>query len=97
MSQQNLPWWGVFLRSYLSEDKKWIIIKIRDNGVGITTENVKKIFDNLFTTKPIGKGTGLGLSISHQIITEKHSGKLWCESTPGEGTEFIIELPSLTI
>ncbi|MEB3217051.1 MAG: ATP-binding protein [Nostocales cyanobacterium 94392] len=83
----------ITIKTYLREDNKSIIIRIGDNGIGITKENLDKIFDNLFTTKPIGKGTGLGLSISHQIITEKHGGKLWCESVLGKGTEFIIELP----
>jgi signal transduction histidine kinase len=46
-----------------------------------------------FTTKAVGKGTGLGLSISHQVITEKHGGKLICNSAPGVGTEFVIEIP----
>jgi signal transduction histidine kinase len=51
------------------------------------------IFDPFFTTKPVGSGMGLGLSISHQIIVEKHQGKLSCLSTPGQGTEFIVEIP----
>jgi signal transduction histidine kinase len=58
------------------------------------TEDVKgQLFDTFFTTKPRGKGTGLGLSISYQIVVEKHKGLLQCESTPGEGTEFSIEIP----
>ena len=52
-----------------------------------------KLFDPFFTTKPVGKGTGLGLSISYQIIVDKHGGRLMCDTTPGEGTTFIIELP----
>jgi signal transduction histidine kinase len=52
-----------------------------------------KLFDPFFTTKPIGKGTGLGLSISYQIVVDKHKGILQCNSTPGQGTEFIIEIP----
>lgn len=47
----------------------------------------------LVTTKPVGKGTGLGLSISRQIVTEKHGGKLECYSTPGQGTEFVVQIP----
>ncbi len=57
-------------------------------------ENVKKLlFDPFFTTKPAGKGTGLGLSISYKIVVEKHKGALRCDSTPGLGTEFLIEIP----
>lgn len=75
----------------LSND--WVRIRIADNGCGMSEEVRSKLFDPFFTTKPVGKGTGLGLSISYQIITERHGGKLYCCSTPGEGTEFIIEIP----
>ncbi|WP_016952954.1 transporter substrate-binding domain-containing protein [Anabaena sp. PCC 7108] len=68
-------------------------INIADNGCGISEEVHKHIFDPFFTTKPVGKGTGLGLSISYQIVTVKHGGKLWCNSTPGKGTQFVIEIP----
>jgi signal transduction histidine kinase len=68
-------------------------IQIADNGTGIAPENLERIFENFFTTKPVGVGTGLGLPISYQIITEKHHGKLTCESIVGEGTTFIICLP----
>lgn len=71
----------------------WVVIQIADNGTGVTEALQQQIFDPFFTTKPIGKGTGLGLSISHQIITEQHSGSLHCISTPGEGTEFVIQIP----
>lgn len=68
-------------------------ITIADNGSGMPEEVQKRIFDPFFTTKQIGKGTGLGMAISYQIITEKHGGKLECFSTPGEGTEFRIQIP----
>lgn len=70
----------------------WVAIHVRDNGPGIPEAVQKKIFDPFFTTKSVGKGTGLGLSISHQIVVEKHGGKLWCNSTPGQGTEFGLEI-----
>ena len=58
------------------------------------TEAVQqKIFDSFFTTKPIGSGTGLGLSISYQIVVDKHKGLLTCNSSPGQGTEFVIDIP----
>jgi signal transduction histidine kinase len=70
-----------------------IKVMIADNGNGIA-ENVRShLFDPFFTTKPVGKGTGLGLSISYQIVTEKHMGKLWCDSILGEGTKFYLEIP----
>jgi two-component system, NtrC family, sensor kinase len=71
-----------------------ITIKIADNGVGIPEAILSKLFDPFFTTKSVGKGTGLGLSISHQIITEKHNGKIECFSTLGQGTEFVITIPA---
>ncbi|MBD2602962.1 HAMP domain-containing histidine kinase [Scytonema hofmannii FACHB-248] len=75
------------------KDKKYVIISIQDSGIGITEEIKNRIFDFFFTTKPVGKGTGLGLSISYQIIVDKHRGKIKCISAPGEGTEFVIEIP----
>ncbi len=74
----------------------YIAIRIADNGTGIPPEARGKIFDNFFTTKPVGKGTGMGLAISYQIITEKHQGQLKFHSTPGMGTEFEILLPGST-
>lgn len=69
-----------------------ISIQISDNGKGMTPAIQARIFDHLFTTKGVGQGTGLGLAIAHQIITENHQGKLWCESQLGQGTTFYIEL-----
>jgi predicted ATPase/signal transduction histidine kinase len=68
-------------------------IQIADNGVGMTETVRQKVFDPFFTTKPVGSGTGLGLSISYQVVVDKHKGQLSCNSTPGEGTEFVIEIP----
>jgi signal transduction histidine kinase len=70
-----------------------VIIRIRDNGPGMTETVKKHLFDPFFTTKPVGKGTGLGLSISYQIVVEKHGGFLTCRSQPGQGAEFWIEIP----
>lgn len=77
----------------LSEDQDNIVIQIKDNGLGMTAEVKQKIFDHLFTTKPVGKGTGLGLAICYQIVVEKHGGRIECISSPGEGAEFIIQIP----
>lgn len=71
----------------------WVRIRIRDNGPGITSEVKQQLFDPFFTTKEVGKGTGLGMSISYQIVTEKHGGVLQCLSEPGNGAEFVIDLP----
>ncbi len=70
-----------------------IVIRIVDNGPGISKDVSDRIFDPFFTTKPIGKGTGLGLSISYQIVVDKHSGIFRFHSQPGLGTEFWIEIP----
>jgi len=75
------------------ENGKSVIIRIADNGTGMSEDVQQKIFDPFFTTKPVGSGTGLGLSISHQIIVAKHKGQLSCISALGQGTEFIIEIP----
>ena len=74
-------------------DSQWVQIAISDNGTGISAATQQYIFNPFFTTKPIGKGTGMGMAISYQIITEYHQGKLACFSTPGEGTEFVIQIP----
>ncbi|MBF2064709.1 MAG: hybrid sensor histidine kinase/response regulator [Calothrix sp. C42_A2020_038] len=68
-------------------------ICIRDNGPGIEESTYTRLFDPFFTTKPVGKGTGLGLSISYQIIVQKHQGTLTCQSSLGQGAEFVIEIP----
>ncbi|NEP16045.1 MAG: GHKL domain-containing protein [Leptolyngbya sp. SIO4C1] len=68
------------------------IVRVCDNGIGIPPENLSQIFNPFFTTKPIGKGTGLGLAVSYRIV-ERHGGSLTCLSTPGQGTEFVIDIP----
>jgi two-component system, NtrC family, sensor kinase len=76
-----------------SVSHQWVRIAIADNGPGIPEPLKQRIFDPFFTTKPIGKGTGIGLSISYQIIVEKHRGTIQCFSQPGQGTEFVIQIP----
>jgi predicted ATPase/signal transduction histidine kinase len=80
------------IKTELLEDNK-ISIAIADNGTGMTETVRDRIFDPFFTTKPIGSGTGLGLSVSYSTVVNQHKGDLRCVSTPGEGTEFIIEIP----
>jgi signal transduction histidine kinase len=67
-------------------------IEIEDNGIGIPRENLKRIFEPFFSTKPVGQGTGLGLSISYGII-EQHQGKIHVNSVPQKGTTFAVRLP----
>ncbi|WP_019487385.1 trifunctional serine/threonine-protein kinase/ATP-binding protein/sensor histidine kinase [Kamptonema formosum] len=83
----------ITVKTELSEDKKQAIIRIKDNGSGMSAQVQSKIFDHLFTTKEVGKGTGLGLAIARQIVVEKHQGTIEVESTIGCGTEFCIRLP----
>ncbi|MBD0362442.1 MAG: HAMP domain-containing histidine kinase, partial [Coleofasciculus sp. C3-bin4] len=72
-----------------------VVIRIADNGPGMTESVRQRLFDPFFTTKQVGKGTGLGLSISYQIVVQRHGGQLDCISEPGQGTEFFIEIPVL--
>jgi len=74
------------------EDDK-VIIRIRDNGVGMSKKVQNRIFEQGFTTKLVGKGTGLGMAIARQIVEEKHGGTIICTSELGGGTEFAIALP----
>jgi signal transduction histidine kinase len=80
----------IVLRTYRQDD--WVIVEIQDTGPGIPQDIQAKIFDPFFTTKPPGKGTGLGLSISHNIIVQKHKGKIAVYSKPGENC-FEMKLP----
>lgn len=70
-----------------------LLIKFKDNGPGLTPENLRKIFNPFFTTKPPGEGTGLGMSLSFEIITRQHGGNMEAHSTLGESTELVITLP----
>jgi len=70
-----------------------VVIRIADNGPGMTETVRHRLFDPFFTTKPVGSGTGLGLAISYQIVVEKHGGQLLANSEMGKGTEFAIAIP----
>ena len=83
----------ILIRTEFDLNSDTITIYFKDNGPGIPEDIFNSIFEQFFTTKSVGKGTGLGLSISRQIIEEKHQGKLSCNSSLGEGTEFTIKLP----
>jgi signal transduction histidine kinase len=83
----------IIIQTAVSEDRKSVIIRFKDNGIGMSKSVQEKIFEHLFTTKAVGKGTGLGLAIARQIVVEKHQGTIEVNSTVGEGTEFAIALP----
>lgn len=81
----------------ISPEKSAVFISITDNGCGIGDEVKPRIFDQFFTTKPVGKGIGLGLSVSRQIVENQHGGKLSFVSQMGEGTKFTIEIPNTQV
>jgi len=76
----------------LSDTPTQVVIRIQDNGSGMTKAVRDRLFEPFFTTKPIGKGTGLGMPICRKII-EKHNGTIECFSEPGQGTTFSIQIP----
>lgn len=80
------------VRSRQEGDK--VVVYIRDNGPGMNTEVMNKVFDQFFTTKPTGEGTGLGLSLSYNIVVEQHNGTMEVASEEGIYTDFIVTLPA---
>ncbi len=80
----------ITITTFVADDK--VHVTISDTGVGISEENLQKIFDPGFTTKGVGVGTGLGLSICYQIIQE-HLCEIKVESEVGKGSTFTIILP----
>ncbi len=82
-----------FMNGDASDPQKWITIQFKDSGVGIPEENIKHIFEPLFTTKT--KGTGLGLAICQEVI-KAHSGKIEVKSDIGQGSVFMIKIPFIS-
>jgi two-component system NtrC family sensor kinase len=76
-----------------SAENGQVVIKVKDNGVGIPDAIKEKIMQPFFTTKPTGEGTGLGLSLTYDMVVKGHGGNIQVESVEGEGSEFIIQLP----
>jgi PAS domain S-box-containing protein len=76
-----------------SKENDMVRIEVEDNGPGMPDHIRRRVFEPFFTTKEVGTGTGLGLSVSYFIITDNHKGSMKVESTPGQGTTFIIHLP----
>jgi signal transduction histidine kinase len=85
---------GIFITTSYSKYLGQIIIKVSDEGVGMTEDVRKTIFDPFFTTKLDSGGTGLGLSICYTIVKE-HNGIVECDSKPGKGTTFLVNLPAI--
>jgi signal transduction histidine kinase len=70
-------------------------VTLEDTGVGISPENLERVFIPFFTTKDVGEGTGLGLAVVHGIVT-LHGGSVRADSEPGKGTRFEVRLPPAT-
>ncbi len=92
-SRENSPQSSLDSKETDSVAIAYAVIRIADNGSGMTEEVCQHVFDPFFTTKSVGKGTGLGLSISYQIVVKKHGGRIQCFSAPEQGTEFVVEIP----
>lgn len=84
---------GIFMSTMFEKSLGQIIIKVRDEGIGMTEDVQKYIFDPFFTTKLDSGGTGLGLSICFTIVKE-HQGTIECESAPDKGTTFLLKIPA---
>jgi two-component system NtrC family sensor kinase len=81
----------ITVRNFENE-KEWVLITVKDTGIGIPEELKDKILEPFFSTKKDKSGVGLGLSVVYGII-QKHRGKVWLESQEGVGTTFFIKLP----
>lgn len=82
------------IRVRLRQEGSRLRVEVADNGPGLAQEAKDRVFEAFFTTKPVGRGTGLGLAIAKQIV-EEHGGRIGCESSPGRGATFTIELPTV--
>lgn len=77
----------------VSESNGMLEIRVRDHGSGIPQEHIERIFEEFFSTKPLGEGTGLGLSIARDIVMNFFGGSLSVSSQPGRGSEFCLRIP----
>jgi signal transduction histidine kinase len=79
----------------LEQENDKVVIRFRDNGVGMAQDVLRQIFEPFFTTKRGQGGTGLGLSILYTLVTQALNGRVYCDSKPGSGSEFVITVPSM--
>jgi signal transduction histidine kinase len=82
----------LFIRAFRDKNEAEFCFEVSDTGMGISPENIGKVFDPFFSTKNVGKGSGLGLSVSHGII-EQHGGRIEVKSEVGKGTTLAVFLP----
>ena len=81
------------IRIETSCDNLFANVRISDTGTGIPESVRQRVFEQFFTTKPVGKGTGQGLYMAHEAIVEQHKGEIGFETVPGKGTTFFLRLP----
>ena len=85
----------VTLRSRLEDDH--VRVEVQDTGVGLSEEDCRRVFEKFYRVKKdkeMASGTGLGLPLAKHIVEDVHGGRLWVESTLGEGSTFIVTIPS---
>lgn len=95
LKESNIKDPSIHINVKTEENGNFILISVKDNGAGVSSDNRSKIFETFFTTKEIGRGTGLGLSISNRII-QSHQGKLELLNSK-TGANFRITLPSIGV
>jgi signal transduction histidine kinase len=90
---EAMPGGGTLTISTMEDDGR-VLVRLTDTGCGIKKDNLQRILEPFFSTKPVGQGTGLGLSVSYGIVRQ-HGGTLEVESEEGKGSTFTVVLPSL--
>ena len=80
------------IRVRVSSQEGRLVVRVEDDGPGMSAEVQSRLFEPFFTTKEAGRGTGLGLSMCRRIVVE-HEGTIEVESEPGRGTAFTVALP----
>ncbi|MDB4900818.1 MAG: hypothetical protein JWQ63_99 [Mucilaginibacter sp.] len=93
-SKENGPQFKPEIKVSTALNRKFIEVKVWDNGIGIPKDIKNRILEPFFTTKPTGEGTGLGLSLSYDILVKGHGGKITVDSKEGEYSEFTISIPA---
>jgi signal transduction histidine kinase len=94
-AKQAMPEGGTLSISAFKQRER-VVVKLKDQGVGIEQKHLKELFTPFFTTKPVGEGTGLGLSISYSIL-QQHHAKVTVDSVVGKGTEFTLSFISVDV
>ena len=82
----------IFSEADTPENGPYVVVEVRDTGVGMSPDVLEKVFEPFYTTKPVGKGTGLGLAITKKLA-DLHEGSVEVESEPGQGSSFRVVLP----